>query len=79
MCHTRLMTDDASQLSDINVIPTYHASLRLACGVTARITVLDGEILADFRDDDGCAASAIMTADEVGEIAGMLRAAERIA
>ncbi len=72
------MTDDASQLPDIDVIPTYHASLRLASGVTARVTVLDDEILADFRDDEGRAVSATMTADEAGEIAGMLRAAERI-
>jgi hypothetical protein len=73
------MTDDASRLSDIHAHPTYHASLRLACGAIARVTVLDDEILTDICDHDGRLVSARMTADEAGEVAGMLHAAERIA
>jgi hypothetical protein len=73
------MTDDASRLTDINAHPTYHASLRLASGVTVRVTVLDDEILTDFRDDNGVSGGAVMTADEAGEVATMLRAAERLA
>lgn len=72
------MADDTSQLSDINASPTYHASLRLTCGAIARVTVDNGEILTDFRDSDGRLVSARMTEDEAGEVAGMLRTAERI-
>jgi hypothetical protein len=73
------MTDDASRLTDINAHPTYQASLRLACGATVRVTVLDGEILTDIRNDEGCTVSVLMTADEAGEVATMLRSAERLA
>lgn len=73
------MTDDTSRLTDINAHPTYHASLRLGYGATVRVTVLDGEILTDIRADNGYPVGGRMTADEAGEVAGMLRAAERIA
>lgn len=58
------MADDTSRLTDINAHPTYHASLRLASGTTVR---------------NGDSVGGRMTADEAGEVATMLRAAERLA
>jgi hypothetical protein len=71
------MSDDASRLTDINAHPTYQASLRLACGATVRVTVLDGEILTDIRDDNGHPVSARMTGNEATEVASMHYAADR--
>jgi hypothetical protein len=76
VCHTHLMTDDASRLTDINVHPTYQASLRLACGATVRVTVLDGEILTNIRDDRQELVSAQMTGNEAFEFSVMLRSAD---
>jgi hypothetical protein len=71
------MTDDASRLTDINVHPTYQASLRLTCGATVRVTVLDGAILTDIRDDEGRSVGARMTENEATEFASMHYAAAR--
>ena len=71
------MTSDESHLIDIDAKPTYQASLRLRYGATVRVTVLDGEILTDFRDDDGRLVSARMTGQEATEIASMHYAADR--
>lgn len=71
------MNEDSSHLIDIDANPTYQASLRLKSGPIVRVTVLDGEIRAGISADHGRAADGWMTADEAGEVAGMLRAAER--
>jgi hypothetical protein len=71
------MTDDASRLTDINAHPTYQASLRLTCGATVHITVLDGEILTDIRDDNGHPVGVRISGIEATEIASMLNAADR--
>jgi hypothetical protein len=74
--HTHLMTDDASRLTDINARPTYRASLRLTCGATVRVTVLDDEVLTDIRDDNGYLVSARMSDNEAFEFSVMLRSAD---
>jgi hypothetical protein len=71
------MSDDASQTTGIYAKPTYQASLRLGSGATVRVTVLNGEILTDIRDDDGYAVSARMTGREAMEVASMHNAADR--
>lgn len=71
------MNEDSSHTIDIDAKPTYQASLRLKSGPVVRVTVMDGEILTDIRDDEGRPVAGWMTADEAGEVAGMLRAAER--
>lgn len=63
--------------TEIEQRPAFQASMQLACGVIARVTVLDGEILADFRDHQGNAVTARMTGDEADEFATMLRQANR--
>jgi hypothetical protein len=70
------MTDDASRLTDINAHPTYQASLRLTCGATVRVTVMDGEVLTDIRDDNGLVVGARMTGNEAFEFSVMLRSAD---
>lgn len=71
------MTDDESQMIDIDAKPTYQASMRLKSGPTVRVTVQYGEILMDIRDDHGRTVSGWMTDDEAGEVASMCHAAER--
>jgi hypothetical protein len=71
------MTDDESQMIGIDAKPTYQASLRLKSGPTVRVTVMDGAVLTDIRDDEGRTVAGWMTGSEATEIASMLFAADR--
>lgn len=71
------MGDELLNTADIDSKPIYQASMRLASGPTFRVTVVDGEVLADFRDDEGRTVAARLTADEAAEMASMLNAADR--
>jgi hypothetical protein len=73
------MTDDTSHMSDLDMKPTYQASIALRSGGTARVTVCGKEILFDVRDGDGRLIPARLTDDEAREIASMLHAADRAA
>ena len=65
------------EMTGLTTKPTYQASLRLACGATARATVVDGAVLFDIRDDSGRLVPATMTRRESREVASLLDAADR--
>lgn len=63
---------------DIAAKPTYQASLRLRSGPIVRVTATGSGVLMDIRDDYGRAVGGWMTDTEIGEVACMCRAAERV-
>jgi hypothetical protein len=71
------MNDDTSHISDLDMKPTYQASITLGWGGTARVTVSGNQILFDVRDGDGRLIPARLTDDEAQEIASMMHAADR--
>jgi hypothetical protein len=71
------MTDDTSHISDLDMKPTYQASIALRFGGTARVTVCGKDILFDVRDDDGRLIPAQLADNEAMEIASMMHAADR--
>lgn len=68
----------AEDMTGIDIKPTYQAALRLECGVTVRVTVAEGVLTLDARDDRGLARSSIiLTRGEAQEVGHMMNAAER--